>query len=100
MIHPCTHLFFEALASSLRLKIVDQLIKGPATVGELTKSLKAEQSRVSHALTALSDCKLVTMTKDGKKRIYSVDKPIVGEIIKLVIQHEKEWCAQCARIKK
>ena len=96
----CTHLFFEALSSPLRLKIVEVLMSGSKSVSELSGLIGAEQSRVSHALTALTDCKLVKCKKEGKSRIYSIADPIVENIIKMVIEYECRTCKSCSRLAK
>lgn len=98
MILNCTHLFFEALSSPLRLRIVEYLLNKPATVTELSEKLHAEQSRISHALTALTHCKLVKFDRDGKSRIYKIDQPVIGEIIQKVVDYEKTSCTTCGRL--
>jgi ArsR family transcriptional regulator len=42
------------------------------TVTELTEQLSLSRPAVSHHLKLLLDCKLVTVTKKGKERIYSL----------------------------
>ena len=96
----CTYLFFEALGNPLRLKIVSLLLEKPHTVSELCKILNAEQSRVSHALTALVQCNVVTYEKEGKKRFYRIDQPVVEKVINLVVEYEKKKCTVCRRLEK
>lgn len=97
---PYTHLFFEALSSPLRLKIVQVLMNGAQSVSELSERTGAEQSRVSHALTALTDCKLVSYTKEGKNRIYKIIDPVVEKIINMVVEYECHTCKSCSRLAK
>ncbi|RMF06144.1 ArsR family transcriptional regulator [Candidatus Woesearchaeota archaeon] len=96
----CTHLFFEALGNPLRLRIVTLLLEKPHTVSEICRILNVEQSRVSHALTALVQCNVVTYEKDGKKRFYRIDQPFVKKIIETVVAYEKKICPVCRRIEK
>ena len=42
------------------------------TVSELTERLALSRPAVSHHLKLLRDCKLVTVKKNGKERIYSL----------------------------
>lgn len=91
---PTYHIFFSRLANRLRISILSSLIKKPKSVSELVKELKQEQSKISHALKALSACKIVNSTKKGKKRIYSINKTI-KPIFKLIEKHEKQFCKTC-----
>lgn len=70
------HLCFETFANELRIKIVQELKKKPQKVDDLVKSLKAEQSRVSHSLKMLRDCSIVDVSQKGKERIYSLKKGV------------------------
>ncbi|MEW6584194.1 MAG: winged helix-turn-helix domain-containing protein, partial [Nitrospirota bacterium] len=55
---PC-HLFFETLATDLKINIIERLREGPSGVSELSNALGHERSKVSHALLSLYECGFV-----------------------------------------
>ncbi len=71
---------FETLANSLRLRIIKLLTEEMLSVGEISKKLKAEQSRVSHSLRTLKDCGYVESKARGKERIYSLSREFKEKI--------------------
>src|SRR3989339_710463 len=52
------HIFFNNLANPLKIEIIGSLKKTSKSVKELVKELNVEQSKVSHALSALKKCSL------------------------------------------
>ena len=93
---PC-HWFFETLATELKIDLIDELRKKPASVGELAKKLKEERSKVSHALLSLEECGFVEAEKQGKERIYSLNKKTIVPLLNLVEKHVKENCRLCRK---
>lgn len=67
---------FETLSNDLRLQILKALEKGPLSVKALARSLKAEQSRLSHSLSMLRQCNYVAARVKGKQRIYELNPKI------------------------
>lgn len=63
---------FEALGDATRRTILDRLRRRPASVGELVVGLPVSQPAVSQHLKVLREAGLVTVTKDGARRIYAV----------------------------
>jgi len=43
-------------------------------VTEISKELKVEQSKISHALSNLKSCRIVEVKRKGKERIYFLNK--------------------------
>jgi DNA-binding transcriptional ArsR family regulator len=84
--------FFVNLANPTRLAVLEQLMKQPMSVNELAESLGQEQSMVSHNLKPLLDCNFVYIQRDGKKRIYSVNKETIGALFKTVENHAEKFC--------
>ncbi|MBU2634526.1 MAG: metalloregulator ArsR/SmtB family transcription factor [Nanoarchaeota archaeon] len=91
------NLFFETISHKLRLKIVELLREKPLTVNEIAKKLNEEQSKISHNLKKLSDCHFVEFKKDGKNRIYSLNKETIVPLIKLVEKHVEKHCGDICR---
>lgn len=92
--------FFRNLANPLKLKIIAELIEKPMNVNDLTRNLNEEQSKVSHALALLRCCSIVNSKKDGKERIYTLNKKTILPMLKLIDQHENKHCDECYAQKK
>ena len=88
------HIFFGKLSTSLRIDIITSLEKKPKSVTELVKELKAEQSKISHALKELRDCSIIDFEQKGKKRIYSLNRTIIP-ILHLIKCHREKCCSIC-----
>ncbi len=58
--------FLKALASKTRWQIVQQLLSGPLTVGEIGAQLKATQYNVSKHVRVLRDTGIIKAVKRGK----------------------------------
>ena len=93
------HVFFANMSSPLRVSIVLCLREKDMNVTELSKFLKVEQSKVSHALTALKKCNIVRVERKGKERIYSLNKETILPMLKLIDKHASTHC-DCTTCKK
>lgn len=62
----------EALSDPTRRGIFERLRHGPQSVGELASGETVSQPAVSQHLKVLREAGLVTVRKDGRRRIYSV----------------------------
>lgn len=92
MSHNTYHIFFSNLANPLRINIISSLKIREKNVGELSKELKVEQSKLSHALKNLRECNIVNVKEKGKERIYSLNKKTILPILKLIDKHAKINC--------
>ena len=63
---------FQAIADPNRRHLLEELRRQPRTVNELAEGLPISRPAVSQHLKALLDSKLVTVTSQGTRRIYSV----------------------------
>jgi DNA-binding transcriptional ArsR family regulator len=68
----------KVLADATRLSVLEILMTGPKTVGELQEHLGVEQSLLSHHLALLRDHDLVEATRDGKAMIYQLPDRVSG----------------------
>ena len=84
--------FFLNLSNPTRLAVLEQLMKKPMSVNELAESIGQEQSMISHNLKPLLDCNFIYMNREGKKRIYSVNKETVNALFKTVENHAAKFC--------
>ena len=87
--------FLVTLRNKTRLAIVQSLVKKPKKVNQLTQELGIHQTSVSHALKRLLDCGFVFVKKNGKERIYSVNKKTISPLIKLMENHVDIYCKKC-----
>lgn len=88
------HVFFSKLSNPLRIKIISILDEKPRSVTELAEKLKAEQSKLSHALKEMRDCNIVKVRQEGKQRIYSLSSTI-KPILRLIECHSKTCGEKC-----
>ena len=90
-------LFFETLGTGLKIDLIFQLKKRPLSVKQLSENLKEERSKVSHALISLLECGLVRVRKEGKSRIYILNKDTILPLLNLVEKHIKKYCKICKK---
>ncbi len=86
------YVFFKVLANPTRLAILEALRKGPKSVTEIAKTLKQEQSMISHNLEPLERCRLVFSERKEKQRIYSLNKETAEPLFKLFDYHAQKYC--------
>ncbi|CAG0991406.1 MAG: winged helix-turn-helix transcriptional regulator [Rhizobiaceae bacterium] len=64
---------FLAIADDNRRFLLEELRRGPKTVGELAAGLPISRPAVSQHLKVLLDAGLVTAKAEGTRRFYAVD---------------------------
>ena len=72
----------KGIGSSARYRILEALLKGPLTVGEIVKAVKLSQPAVSQHLKTLKMCQLVSDQKRGKEVFYSVNVLHMAALLK------------------
>ena len=72
---------FKVLANPVRVRLLDELRSGPATVGDLQRRLGIDSSNASQHLAILRARLLVSTRRDGNSIWYSVEEPRVYEIL-------------------
>ncbi len=75
---------FRVLGEPMRIKLLDRLRDGDATVGELQEALGASQPNVSKHLGILHGAGMVSRTKHGTRTVYSISDPSVFELCEQV----------------
>ena len=68
---------FKVLSEPMRIKLLDRLRDGAATVHELTEALGASQQNVSKHLGVLLQAGMVNRTKQGTSARYAIADPDV-----------------------
>ncbi len=71
---------FRVLGEPMRIKLLDRLRDGDATVGELQEALGASQQNVSKHLGILHGAGMVSRTKEGNRVVYAISDPSVFEL--------------------
>jgi len=84
--------FFDTLATKSRLDLVLALRDRPKSVGEISKAIAVERTNVSHQLRRLRDCGFVFEKREGKRRMYSLNRETVIPIIHLAEIHIRKYC--------
>jgi DNA-binding transcriptional ArsR family regulator len=77
-------LFLKALADELRLQILEFIKKAPRASNEIQDALKKSQSTISQHLKVLVDEGILTYNRDGAKKIYEINDPIINNILSSV----------------
>jgi DNA-binding transcriptional ArsR family regulator len=75
---------FRVLGEPMRIRLLDRLRDGDATVGELQEALGASQQNVSKHLGILHDAGMVSRTKVGNTTRYAISDPGVFELCEQV----------------
>ena len=75
---------FRVLGEPMRIKLLDRLRDGEATVGELQRELDATQQNVSKHLGILYDAGMVSRSKRGNHTVYAISDPGVFELCEQV----------------
>lgn len=90
--------FFLTLANPTNQSIIQELLKKPMNVSQLVKATKLEQSQISHSLRRLYECKIVDVKRNGKQRIYSLNKDTIIPILNIVDKHAQNMCPKCMKV--
>lgn len=85
-------LFFGTLANNQRLEIINLLRKSPRNVTQICRELEFNQTTVSHHLAVLKKCSFVFAEKNGKERVYSLNKKTIQPLMELIDSHTEEFC--------
>ena len=75
---------FRVLGEPMRIKLLDRLREGDATVNELQEALGASQQNVSKHLGVLHAAGMVSRAKDGNHTRYSISDPSVFDLCEQV----------------
>ena len=87
--------FFMNFSNPTRMAIITELKEKPMGVNEIAEKIGVEQSNVSHQLRSLVKCSILKVKKDGKKRIFSLNKHVVNPMLKMVESHVNSSCGPC-----
>lgn len=89
---------FQVLGEPCRLRILQQLQRGPKTVGQIVAELAGTQPNVSKHLQILFDAGLVGREREGNSIFYSIADPMVFKLCELVCRSTARRAARVQRI--
>ena len=75
---------FRVLGEPMRIRLLDRLRDGAATVGELQEALDASQQNISKHLGVLHAADMVSRTRRGNHVAYAISDPSVFELCEQV----------------
>jgi DNA-binding transcriptional ArsR family regulator len=75
---------FRVLGEPMRIKLLDRLREGEASVGELQDAVGASQQNVSKHLAILHAAGMVSRAKRGNRTVYAISDPAVFELCEQV----------------
>jgi DNA-binding transcriptional ArsR family regulator len=75
---------FSVLCETSRLRILQILQAGPASVGELVERSCLKQANVSKQLGILLSAGIIARRREGNRAIYSIAMPVVFDLCNLV----------------
>lgn len=81
---------FRVIGEPMRIRLLEQLRDGPATVGQLTEALGAGQQNVSKHLGVLYHAGILSRQKQGTSVRYSIADTTVFELCELVCGRLRE----------
>lgn len=82
---------FGALANPTRRDILDALLEGERSAGELADMFDMSQPSVSEHLRALRGCGLVDKTQDGRHSLYRVTARPLEDLLDWLTPYERFW---------
>ena len=80
---------FRALSEPVRLRLLNTLMAGECTVGDLVKAAGTGQANVSKHLAVLREAGMVATRREGLSTLCSIADPMVMQLCELM----------CARLK-
>ena len=84
--------FFSTLANPTRLGIIETIKEHPKNVTQIAHELDQEQSMISHNLRPLVLCSFIQVKREGKHRIYSINKETIEPLLIIIEKHYHKFC--------
>lgn len=91
----CYNVFFGTLGTELKIDIITTLKNKTLSVNEIAQGINQERSKVSHALKSLLGCGFVFVKKEGRNRVYALNRETILPLLNLVEKHIKKYCRVC-----
>ena len=88
---------FRALSEPMRLRLLNLLMQGERTVGQLVEGSGSGQANVSRHLSVLRDAGMVGMRKAGVTTVCYIADPVVNELCGIMCCRLREEMENKAR---
>lgn len=93
---------FEVLADPVRRRLLEMLVEGERSSGDLTAVVRSEfgvtQSAVSQHLKVLRDTHFATVRVDGARRIYSLEGAALRDVDHWLERFRAFWAPKLAAL--
>jgi DNA-binding transcriptional ArsR family regulator len=86
---------FELITEPRRREILRLLWEGPLAVSDIADRLPVTIGAVSQHLSKLHEAGLVTVSREGRRRVYAADRDALGELAPLL---DVMWRADLDRL--
>ncbi|MBS0418646.1 MAG: winged helix-turn-helix transcriptional regulator [Proteobacteria bacterium] len=94
------HIRFQALGDPTRLSVVQQLLRGPASVSELAKPHKMALPPFTKHLHVLEKAGLITSEKNGRIRTCTIDPRAFADMDRWFSDRRRLWTGRLGRLAK
>jgi DNA-binding transcriptional ArsR family regulator len=91
---------FDVLAEPSRRRILDLLLDGERSVGDLVGRLKLSQPAVSKHLRVLREAGLVSVRSEAQRRIYGVQPEPLQEVAEWLEPYRRLWAERLNALEK
>jgi DNA-binding transcriptional ArsR family regulator len=95
---PTTSDVFNAIAEVRRREILDALMAGEKSVGDIVADVSLSQPQVSKHLRVLSEVGLVTCRAQGRHRLYRLEPARLRPLHEWLSRYERMWNERLDRI--
>ncbi|MHB8470279.1 MAG: ArsR/SmtB family transcription factor [Gaiellaceae bacterium] len=89
---------FRVIGEPMRIRILDRLRDGEATVQQLTEALRSSQQNVSKHLGVLHDAGILSRRKQGTSTVYAISDESVLELCEQVCGGLQRQFADLAKL--
>ncbi len=92
--------FYRGLGDPTRLRILEHLLTGEKSVGELVALIRSPQGRISSHLACLRQCGFAAVRTEGRRAYYRIADPRVAKILGLgqaIVQGNAARIFACTR---
>lgn len=91
---------YHAIADPTRRKIIEILVDGDRPVNQLAASFEMSRPAISQHLRVLKTAGLVTESKIGRERLYSLEAARLEEIAVWLDRYRRFWNNKFSRLRK
>lgn len=85
---------FTALSHPVRRDIVDRLLEGELTVGEIARPYGLRNPTISRHLKVLKEARLILSTVDGRQHRCRINPSGINELQRWLQRYERFWNGQ------